>query len=290
MTKWYYYPHWRLLDTKPASGFSHMALDQALLESAVRREFVPTLRFYPWSPPALSIGRFQDISDIDLEACAGEGVDVVRRPTGGKCILHLEDFTYSIVFPAFFVLPENVVEAYTLICGGILAALERLGLRAAIQSREHDDYSRGRGACFAAVTQADLEYRGRKICGSAQVRRRGAVLQHGTMLLKDRSELLFKLLQFGDEGEREKALAGYRERCFSLSETGRSFTWDEMAGAFREAFRAVYGVEIEEGDLSASEEARWKALTAAYSSPRWLLNARADDFPLPVESLQPPSI
>ena len=99
-----------------------MALDQAVLEAALRRGFLPTLRFYRWSPPALSIGRFQPLEDIDVEACDARGIEVTRRPTGGKSILHLDDFTYSVVFPPGSNLPENVVEAYRLICGGILRA------------------------------------------------------------------------------------------------------------------------------------------------------------------------
>lgn len=110
-----------------------MALDQTLLEAACEEDFVPTLRFYRWSPPALSIGRFQPIDDVDLDSCAAEGIEVTRRPTGGKSILHLDDFTYSIVMPRGFPLPDGVVEAYRLISEGILLALERLGLDAVIR-------------------------------------------------------------------------------------------------------------------------------------------------------------
>ncbi len=257
-----------------------MALDQALLETATKVDFIPTLRFYRWSPPALSIGRFQAITEIDLNACAAHGIDIVRRPTGGKSILHLEDFTYSIILPPGFALPNDVVESYAFICGGILAALDRLGLKSAIQSGDPARYSRIEGACFSVSTQADLEYLGRKICGSAQLRRHRAVLQHGSILLGNHSELLFNLLRFKDERYKRGALEDYRNRCITIGETGFNYTWDDVACSFKEGFSEFFGVTIEEDSLRKWEESRWRDLVDAYGSPHWLINAQADEFPI----------
>ena len=265
---------WRLLPSQPADGYSHMALDQALLESALQEDFPPTLRFLRWDPPALSIGRFQDIKDVDLEVCARERIDVVRRPTGGKCILHMDDFTYSLVLPPRYDLPQNVVDAYTVICEGILAAVKRLGLQAVLQSRERGDYSKVKGACFAASTQADLEYKGRKICGSAQVRRSGALLQHGSILLLDRSELLYRLLRFDSEEERLESLRSYRSRCVPMSEAAVDCNWVDMSESFIEGFSECFAAHIEKGALSPGEEAAWHRLRKVYGSREWLLGAR----------------
>ena len=131
---------WRLVLTDPACGAENMALDQTLLENASQGGFRPTLRFYRWWPAAVSIGRFQPLEDVDVAAAAAEHIDVVRRPTGGKSILHLDDFTYSTVMPRSFPLPEGVVEAYRLICGGILRAFKDLGLDTVLQPRESGDY------------------------------------------------------------------------------------------------------------------------------------------------------
>jgi lipoate-protein ligase A len=265
---------WRLLESRTADGYSHMALDQALLESASCKGFLPTLRFLRWDPPALSIGRFQDINEIDLVACEAENIDVVRRPTGGKCILHMDDFTYSLVLPPNCGLPRNVVKAYAVICEGILAAVKRLGLPAVLQSRESGDYSQVKGACFAASTQADLEYKGRKICGSAQVRRRGALLQHGSILLQDRSQLLFNLLRFNQEGQRRESLQNYRRRCIPFSETSADCTWTELTESFIDGFGACFEAEIEMGELSREEEALWRRLREIYGSHEWLLGIK----------------
>jgi len=256
-----------------------MALDQALLEAASGDTFPVTLRFYHWVPPALSIGRFQPLSDVDIDACATEHIEVARRPTGGKSILHLDDFTYSIVVPPSFPLPESVVEAYRLISGGILCALRRLGLTAALQSRAREDYRAAGGACFAAATQADLEYDGRKLCGSAQVRRGGAILQHGSIMLEDHSDLLFSLLSFGSEAEMDLQREHYRLRCIAMSQTGENHTWTEMAESFVAGFRETFDVDISQGVLSAREERRWRALTDAYASSLWLDNADSHAFP-----------
>jgi lipoate-protein ligase A len=270
---------WRLLPVCTASGASNMALDQAMLESAADAGFPPTLRFYRWSPPAISIGRFQSLDDLDLEACANEGIEVTRRPTGGKCILHLDDFTYSITLPRGSTIPDGVVEAYTMICRGILAALEELGLTAAIQSHEADDYRGVKGACFSATTHADLEVAGRKLCGSAQVRRNGCILQHGSIHLEDHSGTLFGMLRFDSDEERACALESYRMRCITLRDSGSTSTWEEVAASFVKGFRKSFRVEIEECGPSSKEEIRWLELALLYASPAWLENARSDALP-----------
>jgi lipoyl(octanoyl) transferase len=273
------YPCWRIITLPPSRGSSQMALDQALLEEAKSAAFTPTLRLYEWSPPALSIGRFQPLEDVDLDACSSQGVEVVRRPTGGKSILHLDDFTYSIIMPKGFPLPESVVDAYRLICEGILAALKILGIDAAIQPQAGEAYKHAGGACFSASTQADLEYAGRKLCGSAQVRRGGALLQHGSILLEDRSELLFRLLRFADEVERKRGLEDFRRRCLALSDTGCHCTWPQVAESFREGFSRAFGVNIEDEVLTSREKRRRETLARAYDSEQWLRNAESQAFP-----------
>jgi lipoyl(octanoyl) transferase len=273
------YPRWRLLPAGAANGSSNMALDQALLDTACKAGFLPTIRFYRWNPPALSIGRFQKTNQIDLDACGASGIDLVRRPTGGKSILHLDDFTYSLILPPGFDLPSVVVEAYALICGGILTSLRSLGLNVTIQAGSYGQYPQREGACFSVSTQADLEYLGRKICGSAQVRRGGAVLQHGSILLKNHSELQFNLLRFEDERHKMKALVDYKERCITMNETGFNYTWDDLAYSFREGFSEFFGATIEEGCLLQWEESRWRDLMIVYNSQRWLINAQYDELP-----------
>jgi len=270
---------WRFIARRSDDGASHMALDQALLESATCPSFPPTLRFQRWVPPALSLGRFQKLEEVDLEACAAAGVEVVRRPTGGRSILHLEDFTYSLVLPSSMPLPPGVVETYTLICRGIVAALRLLGLQPVIQVGSGARYAPSGAACFAASTQADLRCGDRKVCGSAQLRRGGAVLQHGSILLRDRSELHFRLLRFQGEEERLASLRAYHRNCASLEELGVDTDWEEVAECFRRGFEESFGVRLREGELQEGEEVRWRSLIPGYRSPEWIRNPRRLELP-----------
>ena len=256
-----------------------MALDQALLEAAAEEGFPPTLRFMKWKPAALSLGRFQPLEDIDMVACSSRGIEVVRRPTGGRSILHLDDFTYSIVLPADPQLPGNVVEAYAYICRGIVVALSLLGIEASVHLGAGDHYTETGGACFSASTQADLKHAGRKICGSAQIRQGRAVLQHGSLLLEDHSRLLFSLLKYGDEEKRSTALTAYRDACITLKEAGWEGKWEDVAASFRLGFKNSFHVSLYDGELTSREKKRWRALTRVYRSRAWLTNRSSQRFP-----------
>ncbi|WP_287152797.1 lipoate--protein ligase family protein [Candidatus Solincola tengchongensis] len=278
---------WRLLPHQADEGASHMALDQALLECAAEPSFPPTLRFQRWIPPALSLGRFQKLEEIDLEACAGSGVQVVRRPTGGKSILHLEDFTYSLVLPSYMSLPSGVVETYALIGRGIVAALRLLGLDPVIHVGGGAKRTPSSAACFASSTQADIRCGERKVCGSAQLRRGGAVLQHGSVLLKDRSEFHFRLLRFEGGTERSSSLLAYRRNCASLEELGVEVSWEEMAECLRRGFEESFDIRLREEPLREVEELRWRSLIPAYRSREWLHNPHRLELPPLAEEMVP---
>jgi len=230
-----------------------MEFDRALLESASDDGFITTMRFFHFRPAALTIGRFQDLAEIDLHACREHGIEVARRPTGGKAILHLDDFTYSMVLPAQAGLPENTLEAYAILSRGIILALQSLGLNAAITIDGNRGYKEAGGACFAATTGADLKYEGRKICGSAQLRRHGALLQHGSILLKDHSQLLFKLLRFQDSMSRELARERYESAYLPLNASGLDVSWQDIALAFQQGFSEAFNIQWGQAPASADD-------------------------------------
>jgi lipoate-protein ligase A len=170
----------RLIDDRAARGAWNMAVDEALLEGLCAGISVPTLRFYEWEPAALSLGYSQDPGVVDFAECERLGIDVVRRLTGGRAVLHAAELTYALTMP---IGGESVAESYCRISKAIAAALARAlssgGVEVSLapggrpQSRAAD--------CFAVATQADLLADGKKIVGSAQVRRRGHLLQHGSI-------------------------------------------------------------------------------------------------------------
>jgi lipoate-protein ligase A len=171
---------WLLVDDldRGLDAAGQMAADLALLD-ATTADGTARLRLYRWQPPALSLGRFQPDDDVDAAACARFGVEVVRRPTGGRALLHGGDLTYAVALPARSNAGESVEATYAYVAGALCAGLGRLGVTAEIA--RHDGPA---GAvCMATQQGADLRVGHRKVCGSAQVQRGDGVLQHGSILL-----------------------------------------------------------------------------------------------------------
>ncbi len=233
-------PVWRLLDTGSNPAAYNMALDEELLARAQAGDRVPVLRFYGWSPPAVSLGRFQDIAaSVDRDACARLGFDVVRRVTGGRAVLHRHELTYSITARTddpFF--PSTVLGTYKVIAAGMVSALRSLGLPAEIVSRT------GRNAvlverapkdpsCFSSPSWYEIVVNGRKIVGSAQRRAGGAFLQHGSLLIDHDPGLERQVIRGGQEPDRATSVV--RELC-------RDPGWDRLRGAVTQGFTDALGV------------------------------------------------
>ena len=170
--------NWELIAPRSQDAETNMATDMALLGSGPSKGLA-SVRFYTWTRPSLSVGANMPAPAEVLERCATEGVEVVTRPTGGGAVLHDGDVTYAVVGP----LPsKSVLGTYRWVAQALIAGFAGLGLKASIS--DHSSNERAL-ACFALPTGADLEVKGRKICGSAQVRRNGWFLQHGSIPLKD---------------------------------------------------------------------------------------------------------
>jgi lipoate-protein ligase A len=182
--------NWQLLDSGPNIGAYNMAIDEELLARAQAGETTPVLRLYTWHPPAVSIGRFQKIGTaVDVEACRRQGIDIVRRVTGGRAVLHNRELTYSIIARTDDDLfPRNVHGTYKTIAAGLLHGLGKLGIPAEMVSRSSRHAvliktDAKDSACFSSPSWYEILVHGRKIIGSAQRRLSGAFLQHGSILL-----------------------------------------------------------------------------------------------------------
>jgi lipoate-protein ligase A len=175
----------------PAPGEDNMRRDLSLLDACARGAIPGAVRLYGFSPACLSLGRMQPLDDVDLEACARDGIDVVRRPSGGRAVLHDQEVTYSVVCrstdPAF---GGRVLESCSRIHEAVAAGLTFLGVRTTPRAMPADvrrDAREGSAVadCFARPAAHELlDDRGRKLVGSAQARRAGALLQHGSVLLE----------------------------------------------------------------------------------------------------------
>jgi lipoate-protein ligase A len=253
-------PTWRLLDSGANDGYTNMAIDEALMLAVQQGAAPPTLRLYAWQPACLSIGAFQSVSgDIDTQACADRGVDWVRRPTGGRAILHDREITYSVAARQDNErIAGDVMESYRRISQGLLHGLRLLGVKADLAPSAIAPVPSGApkpAACFAAPSQHEIMVGGRKIIGSAQRRQGVVLLQHGSLLLDLNVDKLMSLLRFPSQDERARITARVCAESVTLSGLlARSVTYGEVAQALATGFAAALDIELAPGSLSAWEE------------------------------------
>src|SRR2546426_5796703 len=179
---------WRLLHDPPAEGAWNMAVDEVLLDGVAAGSAPPTLGFYTWTPACLSLGYFQPFSVVNVEGCRGLGIDIVRRPTGGRAILHDRELTYSIALPASVLGHDaGVLPSYRRLSLALQAGLRRLGINVGLAPESETPTRAVHGpACFDRPSAHEILLQGRKAGGSAQVRRAGALLHHGSILIEPR--------------------------------------------------------------------------------------------------------
>lgn len=231
-------PVWRfVVDAEPREGAVQMAIDAALLDGAVAGASPPTLRLYRWARPTASLGYAQRVDEAFTRRAEAAGVAVVRRPTGGRLVLHAGDVTYAVTGGGF---PERVSEAYARIAEALAAALDALGLATALAPGALPP---GRPlGCFASATRADLQLPdGRKLVGSAQARRAGALLQHGVVYRRYDAALAERL---GLEPAPIADLEGL---------LGAAPSFEAIAGAFKAGFESAWGIRLEPGGLTSAE-------------------------------------
>lgn len=263
---------WRLIVSAPARGSRNMAVDEAILEAVASGLSRPTLRLYAWSPPCLSLGHAQPTRDVDRPRLAALGWDLVRRPTGGRAILHTDELTYAVVGPASD--PEfkgSLLESYLRLSRGLVAALAELGVGRLTRANGAAADPDLRPICFENPGPYEVLFEGRKLIGSAQVRRKGAVLQHGSLPLLGDLARISRVLRFEREAERREAARRVGGKAATLEQAlGRQVSWDEAAGAFGAGFGRAMGVDLRPDELSADETERAAALEAErYSSEDW---------------------
>jgi lipoate-protein ligase A len=193
-------PEWALIIDGPASGAENMDRDRKLLDELVAGRRPATLRFYSWNPACISLGLGQREEILDMEAVRAAGLDVVRRPTGGQALLHDDEVTYSVVAsqqdPA---VGGTLMQSYHAISEALLSGLAALGISGEGAPCEPRPASGLTPVCFASASAEEVLVGGRKLLASAQWRSRGAFLQHGSLLLRDRQAELPGLLKDADQ-------------------------------------------------------------------------------------------
>ena len=253
---------WRLIYDSPTHVALNMARDEALLESVAASP--PTLRFYYWNPPCLSLGYGQKARDVDFERVAAYGWDVVRRPTGGRAILHTDELTYSVTLPLTHPLASgSIIESYHRISSALLAGLRLLDI--APQAERAERRAAGQAPiCFEVASHYEITVNGRKLVGSAQARRKGGLLQHGTLPLCGDITRICDALRYPDEAARQSAKAQVGARAITLADAlnGQAVTWQQAAEAIAQGFAQTFGITFIIDSYSPHENQRADELRA----------------------------
>lgn len=265
---------WRLLRTQPAAGAWNMAVDEAILESTAQGNMPPTLRLYAWSPACLSLGYAQSIDDVDLEKLKKLGWDIVRRPTGGRAILHIDELTYSICgMNSDPNLAGSILECYQRLSQGLIEALRRLSIIPDIPnlSPKQDHQSPENPVCFEVPSNYEITIGEKKLVGSAQARKKSGVLQHGTLPIYGDISRIIDILHYPEESLKEQARIRLLDHATTVeSVLGYAGDWWIASYAFEQAFQKVLNIELQVMDLTPAEGSRALDLfNEKYNHPDW---------------------
>ena len=243
---------WRVVELETHDAYLNMALDEAVSEDIMNGSSPPTIRFYTWKPGAVSIGYFQSMKDeVNLDTCRELGIDCIRRWTGGGAVYHdaKGEITYSLIAPASL-FPKNIIRSYEMICGWIVNGLKTLGI----------------DAVFSPVN--DVLVGGKKISGSAQTRRGGVLLQHGTVLYDLDLATMFSVLNVSKQKITDKMIQTAHERVTCISKhknVDKKDVYQALLGAF------TNDKDHEVGTWKENEISRAKELAEQkYKTKEWL--------------------
>lgn len=242
---------WRVIPLQTNNAFMNMAVDEAVCQFVASGDSQPTIRFYTWTPSAVSIGYFQSLNDeVDVNVAKELGVDIVRRRTGGGAVYHDTngEITYSVVAPESM-MPSGIRESYQFICGWIIESLKNIGIESE----------------FKPIN--DIIAGGKKISGNAQTRRNGVLLQHGTLLYDLDVRTMFTLLKVPKEKISDKMIESVEERVTKVLNFG-NFSIKDVYDAMFNGFTKDKECEI--GSLSENEIYRAKELAETrYKINEW---------------------
>lgn len=247
---------WRLIiDPEPRTGAANMALDTAILDAVAAGTQPPTLRFYRWHPPCLSLGKRQPLDGIDAARAASAGIEMVRRPTGGWAILHTDELTYSVAARQTDPRVSGpILDAYRRLSAGLVAGLELLGVPVEMNPVDPLGVHNQSAACFEVPSAYEITVAGMKLIGSAQTQANGRVLQHGSLPLEGDIGRVADYLTFENDAEREALREHLRSRATTLrAALGRPVAFDEACGAMVKGFAAALNLDLTPGEPSQLE-------------------------------------
>lgn len=253
---------WRLLDSGCGDAAYNMALDEAISIAVRNGDSPPTLRLYNWQSPSVSLGSFQKTADIDTEFCNSNNIPIVRRPTGGRGILHGDELTYSVSARNEGCFSAGLFETYHIISTALKAALKSMGISVSMKmARESGRQLMRSPICFASTSYGEVSLHGKKLIGSAQRRWSDGFLQQGSVPYSIDYKKLRAVFKSGEEAERE--MVGIKEACADFSPA-------LFRQAIRQAFENVFNCDLTESHPSSFEhELAEKLCSEKYLNKEW---------------------
>ncbi len=257
---------WRLIYSPAADGPTNMAVDEAILHAVGTRHSPPTLRLYGWEPPCLSVGRGQPTQDVDRRALEEAGYGLVRRPTGGRALLHIDELTYSIAVPEDDPrVGGGVVESYRRLSAGLVRGLVRLGVADIVADERAENRGVEGAVCFEVPSDYEITVGGKKLVGRAQMRAQGVVVQHGAIPLAGDIARICPFLIGLPDAARVRARATTVERALR-----RRVSWEEAADALAGGVAEALNLKLDLDQLTADESAAARELRARkYTTEAW---------------------
>ncbi|EPD53618.1 hypothetical protein HMPREF1210_00441 [Paenisporosarcina sp. HGH0030] len=271
-------PIWYFINSGACSPSFNMALDEALMDWHSDGILPPIVRFYGWAPATLSIGYFQNVQkEINMDAVKEHNLGFVRRPTGGRGVLHEHELTYSIIVSEDYQdMPATVTEAYRVLSEGLLIGFQKLGLNAYFSVPDTDkmksDLKNPKSAvCFDAPSWYELVVEGKKVAGSAQTRQKGVILQHGAILLDLDEDKLVSLFNYPSEAVKERVRRGLPQKAVAINRLRETpVTIEECEEAFKDGFAEGLNVNFQPYVLTIEQLDYVKKLeTRRYANDEW---------------------
>lgn len=262
---------WSYIESGPCSPAYNMAMDEAIMNWQRRTGMPPVLRFYSWAPAGISVGFFQKLNgSIDLEAAAKLGIPLVRRQTGGKAVLHDHELTYSVVIPEQHPsMPKSVKEAYLVISRGLLEGYRNLGIQAELAA-ETKRQKQSSAVCFEEPSWHELTVAGKKAAGSAQTRKQGIILQHGSIPLSLDEANLFELFVYPNSAVKERARTAFRSRAVAINDLMEEPSdFNKVQAAFKSGFETGLNIRLEKFEPPPELLEEVRMLEVKYASEEW---------------------
>jgi lipoate-protein ligase A len=261
---------WRFIDTGPCSAAYNMALDEAIANAVRKGDVPPTLRLYEWDVPSISIGCFQKISDINLDYCIQKRIPIVRRPTGGRAVLHNHELTYSFSAKTKKgIFSKGLLDSYKKISHAFSLAFTKIGLLPQLnlmRKTQHSALSTQHSKspiCFQSTSYGEITINNKKNIGSAQKRWSDGLLQQGSIPTTIDTYEMMKVFILDSDNIGKDSFTGLKEILHGL-------THDELKNTIRISFEETFDIHFISSTPSQEESALAEELAfQKYLSPRW---------------------